>query len=74
MGIGGEILSFIGACVRWIYGMTWRTIAKKEKFTFKEYLNGPNNSDDWFDFTGHDFVNRLVGAGFLMFLIYLTMI
>ena len=74
MGFGGEIFNFIGAVVRWIYGMTWRTIARKKKYTFMEYLRGPNNSDDWFDLTGHEFVNRLVGAGFLMLIIYLTVI
>ncbi|MDX9854567.1 MAG: hypothetical protein RBS81_12360 [Tenuifilaceae bacterium] len=61
MGIGGYILGFVGACVRWLYGTTWRTIANRPKYKFSEYLNGPEYSDDWFDMTGHDFVNRVVG-------------
>ena len=34
MGLGAEIFNFIGALVRWIYGMSWRTIAgKKNRIT-----------------------------------------
>lgn len=72
MRLRTEIFNFIGAVVRWVYGMTWRTIAGKKKFTFKEYLRGPNNSDDWFEFGGHEFVNKIIGVGFLIFIIYLT--
>lgn len=72
MGISGEILNFIGAVVRWIYGTIWRTIAGKKKYTFKEYLRGPNDSNDWFDFAGHELVNRIIGMGFLMIIVYLT--
>lgn len=61
MGIGSIIFNYIGATSRWIYGTTWRTIAKKKKYSFREYLNGPDNSDDWFDFTGHVFVNKIIG-------------
>jgi len=61
MGLGDIIFNFIGAVVRWIYGTTWRTIANKQKYKFNEYLNGPKNSNDWFDFTGHCFVNKIVG-------------
>lgn len=62
MGLGGIIFNFIGAVARWIYGTLWRTIAHKQKFTFQEYLYGPNNSDDWFDFAGHSLNNRIIGA------------
>lgn len=58
---GAALFNFIGPCVRWIYGTIWRTIANKKKFKFCEYLNGPENSDDWFDLTGHEFVNKVVG-------------
>ena len=61
MGIGGIIFDYVGAVVRWIYGTTWRTIANKPKYKFSEYINGPENSDDWFDVTGHSFVNRVIG-------------
>jgi hypothetical protein len=61
MGFGAIILNFIGACVRWLFGSIWRTIFEEKKFTFNEYLNGPENSDDWFDLTGHVFVNKIIG-------------
>ena len=58
---GRVIFNFIGACIRWTYGSFWRTITKKKKFKFSEYVNGSENSDDWFDLTGHQFINRIVG-------------
>ncbi len=61
MGYGGILLDFVGAVVRYIYGTLWRTIANKPKFKFREYLYGPENSEDWFDMTGHNFVNRVIG-------------
>lgn len=39
------ILSPIGATIRWAWGTTWRSIAGKKKFTFKEYLNGPKDGE-----------------------------
>ena len=62
MGIGGNIFNFLGAIVRWIYGTIWRTLANKKKYSFREYLLGPDNSEDWFDFTGHGFVNKMIGV------------
>jgi len=59
--MGGIFFDYIGAIIRWIYGTIWRTIANKSKFKFSEYVNGPENSDDWFDATGHSTVNRFVG-------------
>ena len=61
MGIGGLLFDYVGAVVRWIYGTIWRTIANKPKYKFREYVHGPENSDDWFDMTGHNFVNRVIG-------------
>jgi len=72
MGIGGFLFDFIGAIVRFLYGTIWRTIANKPKFKFSEYLNGPENSDDWFDIAGHSFVNRIIGFITLAFLLYVT--
>lgn len=71
MGIGGPILNFIGAVVRWIYGTLWRTIAQKPKFKFREYLYGPENSDDWYDLTGHCFVNKIVAWGAIALILLL---
>ena len=59
--LDSEIINFIGAYYRFIYGNCWRTIARKKKFTFNEYLNGPTKSNDWFDFAGHKFVNKIIG-------------
>ncbi len=55
------ILNFIGGSVRWIYGTIWRTIARQPKYKFHEYINGIKKSNDWFDETGHFFVNNIVG-------------
>lgn len=56
-----EFYNVIGASVRWLYGSIWRTLANKQKFTFHEYLRGPENSDDYFDNYGHAFVNVVIG-------------
>lgn len=61
MGVGGIIFNFIGALVRWIYGTISRNITNKPKYKFREYLYGPENSKDWYDMTGHGFVNRVIG-------------
>ena len=66
---GRFILNVLGATVRWIYGSVWRTIFRKKKFTYKEYLYGPENSEDWFDQKGHTFVNIVIGMIFLMLII-----
>jgi hypothetical protein len=59
--MGGHLFNFVGAVTRWIYGTIWRSIAKKKKYTFREYLYGPDNSDDWLDLTGHVLVNKVIG-------------
>jgi len=51
----------VGGCVRYVYGTTWRTLLNKKKFTFDEYINGSKKSEDYFDQTGHRFVNGIVG-------------
>ena len=43
--IGAIIFNFIGGSGRYIYGTIWRILLNKKKYNFKEYLNGPNNSD-----------------------------
>lgn len=60
------LFNFIGACLRWIYGTTWRTIANKPKFTFKEYLNGPKKSSDYYDQMAHGQNNIWIGAIFFL--------
>ena len=56
------VLSPIGATVRWAWCSTWRSIAGKKKFTFKEYLNGPKGGEPFIDNVVHEFNNRLIGG------------
>ncbi len=63
--LGGAILNFTGGTLRWIYGSIWRTIFKKSKFTYREYIDGPKNSDDYFDSVGHRFNNIIIGIIFI---------
>jgi hypothetical protein len=67
MVYGGIITNFIGAVIRWIYGTIWRTVAGKHKYKFREYLNGPENSDDFFD-NGHEIINSAIGVIALLLL------
>ena len=62
MFLVGYIFNFPGAFVRWTFGSVWRTIANNKKYRFREYLIGPDNSDDWFDLTGHDLINKVIGG------------
>jgi len=68
--------NFIGACTRWVYGTIWRSLFKKPKYTFNEYLYGPKKSQDHFDIHGHQFNNRLIGAfvfvAFVLFILNFT--
>ncbi|MGI9551907.1 MAG: hypothetical protein ACR2MT_11955 [Aurantibacter sp.] len=59
--IGAIIFNFIDASLRWIYGSFWRTLFDKPKFTFKEYLDGPKGSDDYYDKNAHKLNNKLIG-------------
>ncbi len=69
--IGGKILNFIGGTVRWVYGTTWRTIANRPKFKFREYINGPDRPIDEFD-SSHGGVNRVIG--FIFFIVIILLI
>ena len=59
--IFGEILNITGATARWIYGSIWRTIFKKSKYSYSEYLKGPKDSTNYYDKQGHRFNNKLIG-------------
>lgn len=61
----GYVLNFLGGSLRWLYGTIWRSIANKPKFTFREYLYGPDQPKDWFDEKGHSLSNILVAFAFL---------
>ena len=76
MGIGGTIFNFIGAFLRWIYGSFFLSLfyKDKKKYSFKEYLYGPENPEEYdcFEEYGHAFANRIwgiIGAGIICYLI-----
>ncbi|PIA78639.1 hypothetical protein BFR04_03650 [Gaetbulibacter sp. 4G1] len=73
LGFGSSILNFFGAITRYSYGLIWRTIFRKPKFTFNEYLYGPKNSDNYFDQTAHVFNNKIIGLICIGVLIFLLM-
>jgi len=58
------VFNYTGACLRWIYGSIWRTVAKKPTFTFSEYLNGPKQSSDYYDEFAHGTNNIILGLVF----------
>lgn len=62
------IINTIGGTVRWIYGSIWRTIFKKPKFSFKEYLYGSKKSKDHWD-NYHSMNNGVVGFVFIAIII-----
>ncbi|MGM1056738.1 MAG: hypothetical protein ACQEWG_12690 [Bacteroidota bacterium] len=59
--------------VRWIFGSIFRTLFKKPKFSFKEYLSGPKKSG-WFDEHAHGTNNVIVGVLFTIAAIFLIVI
>jgi hypothetical protein len=62
---GRLFFNFIGASLRWFVGK----IFSNNEFTFSEYLNGPENSNDFYDEMGHQFNNRMIGAIFFFLFI-----
>jgi hypothetical protein len=56
---GGLLINLIGGSTRWAFGTTWRKLTNQKTFKYREYIYGPENSEDWFD-RGHWFVNFLV--------------
>jgi len=65
------IFNFIGATIRWIYGTVWRTIAGKQRFTFKEYLNGSKKSSDFLEEYAHGTNNVIIGVVFFFIIAYI---
>lgn len=64
MGLGGHIFrwffNLVGGTSRWVWGTIWRTLFKKKKFKYSEYINGPDNPD-YYDNMGHRLNNILIG-------------
>lgn len=61
------IINAIGGTIRWIYGTFWRTIFRKQKYSFKEYLYGPKKSKNDWD-KQHMLNSGIVGLVFLLVL------
>jgi hypothetical protein len=66
----GNFINFLGASLRWIIGSISAKISSKPKFTFKEYLYGPTNSNDYYDKNGHRFNNIWIGLIVFFFIFY----
>jgi hypothetical protein len=64
------LLNYIGGTLRFIYGITWRTIFKKPKFTYKEYIYGPKKKN-YYDENGHEFNNRIIAFIFIIIIIFI---
>ncbi len=67
----GIFINFLGASARWIIGFIWTIISNKPKFTFKEYLYGPNNSNDYYDKNAHRFNNIWIGLIVFFFIFFI---
>jgi hypothetical protein len=68
---GRFLLNYIGGTLRFIYGITWRTIFNKPKFTYKEYIYG-SKKKNYYDKNGHEFNNRMIAFIFIMIIISLA--
>ncbi|MGR3810388.1 hypothetical protein [Jiulongibacter sp. NS-SX5] len=68
---GKAIFNFIGGTIRWICGSIWRTLLRRPKFNFREYIDGPKNTNDHFDEHGHQINNVVIGISFVVGVILL---
>ena len=71
MGLGSLIFNFFGACSRWTYGQIRRRLFGGPKYTFREYLNGPDNGDEIIDTFGHGLITNVIGFITIMAIIFL---
>ena len=56
-----EFINYIGAITRWLFGKLRFLISGGPKFSFREYLNGPDNGDEIIDTYGHGIINWIIG-------------
>jgi hypothetical protein len=64
MGLVGIFICFVGGTIRYIYGYSIRKLGltSRKYYSYKEYLNGPDEPEDFiFDTIGHEFVNKVIG-------------
>ena len=71
MGLGSIIFNFFGACTRWTYGQIRRMLVGGPKYTFREYLHGPDNGDEIIDTFGHELITNIIGAITILVIIVL---
>ncbi|QOD60410.1 hypothetical protein H9I45_13830 [Polaribacter haliotis] len=69
LGVLWLVCNFIGGTIRHIYGSIWRTIFKKPKYKYKEYVFGIENSKNHFDIHGHQFNNLIITIVFVAIII-----
>lgn len=62
--IFGDILNYIGGVLRWLFGLLFRSIFKKQKFTFEEYIYG-SKDPNYYDKMGHRFNNIIIAVIFI---------
>ena len=59
--------------MRWCWGQIRYPIFGGEKFTFKDYLNGPQKSnDEIIDRFGHGLINNVIGIIVLVIILFFT--
>jgi len=66
-----NFINYIGATVRWLWGKIRFWIFGGTKFSFREYVNGPDNGDEIIDTYGHGIINWIIGL-VVFFLILLV--
>lgn len=54
--------NFMGGTIRWIYGTILGLIVKKPRFTFQEYIYGPNDPN-YYDMMSHQFSDNMALVG-----------
>jgi len=64
--------NFLGACIRWFFGSIQRIVLKKRRYTFKEYLLGPEELLDIDD--DYDVSKNIIVGGVFFFCISIIMI
>ncbi|WP_411896125.1 hypothetical protein [Winogradskyella sp. A2] len=61
------LLNYIGGTTRWIFGSIWRSLFNKPKYTYKEYIYGPQEPD-FYD-SAHTFINGAIAVVFVIILV-----
>lgn len=67
------MLNFVGGSIRWLWGQIRFYLFGGKKYLFREYFNGPEDSDDEIvDRMGHTLINRVLGLIVVMLLAFLS--